>query len=65
MSFVDLEKAFDRVPLGLLWGVLRGYGVPDPLLPAIRSRYACSRSCVHILGIKSDTFPVGVGLRQC
>ena len=64
MCFVDLEKAFDRVPRGFLWGVLREYGVPDPLQRAIRSLYACSRSCVRILGSKSDTFPVGVGLRQ-
>ncbi|TWW68222.1 hypothetical protein D4764_19G0000200 [Takifugu flavidus] len=27
MCFVDLEKAFNRVPRGFLWGVLREYGV--------------------------------------
>ncbi|XP_075957732.1 E3 ubiquitin-protein ligase CBL-B-B isoform X1 [Anarhichas minor] len=64
MCFVDLEKAFDRVPRGFLWGVLREYGVPDPLQWAIRSLYDCSRSCVRILCNKSDTFLVGVGLRQ-
>ncbi|KAI3352838.1 hypothetical protein L3Q82_019412, partial [Scortum barcoo] len=31
MCFVDLEKAFDRVPQrGILWGVLREYGVRGP-----------------------------------
>ncbi|XP_034539437.1 uncharacterized protein LOC117812645 [Notolabrus celidotus] len=39
MCFVDLEKAYDRVPRGLLWGVLREYGVRGPLLRAIRSLY--------------------------
>lgn len=64
MCFVDLEKAFDRVPRGTLWGVLREYGVPGPLIRAIRSLYNQSESCVRILGTKSSTFPVGVGLRQ-
>ena len=37
MGFVDLEKAFDCVPLGVLWGVLREYGVSDPLTPFFKS----------------------------
>jgi len=39
MCFVDLEKAYDRVPRGILWGVLREYGVPGPLIRAIWSLY--------------------------
>uniref|UniRef100_A0AAV2JL93 ribonuclease H n=1 Tax=Knipowitschia caucasica TaxID=637954 RepID=A0AAV2JL93_KNICA len=64
MCFVDLEKAFDCVPRGVLWGVLREYGVGGPLLRAIRSLYDRSQSCVRIAGSKSDLFPVNVGLRQ-
>uniref|UniRef100_A0A671UP04 Reverse transcriptase domain-containing protein n=1 Tax=Sparus aurata TaxID=8175 RepID=A0A671UP04_SPAAU len=64
MCFVDLEKAFDRVPRGILWGVLREYGVRGPLLRAVRSLYCRSRSLVRIAGSKSDLFPVHVGLRQ-
>ncbi|XP_061740413.1 uncharacterized protein LOC133541215 [Nerophis ophidion] len=37
MCFVDLEKAFDRVPREVLWGVLREYGVSDCLIVAVRS----------------------------
>ncbi|KAI3358490.1 hypothetical protein L3Q82_014908 [Scortum barcoo] len=50
MCFVDLEKAFDRVPRGILWGVLREYGVRGPLLRAVRSLYDRSRSLVRIAG---------------
>uniref|UniRef100_A0A3B3HQU3 Reverse transcriptase domain-containing protein n=1 Tax=Oryzias latipes TaxID=8090 RepID=A0A3B3HQU3_ORYLA len=64
MCFVDLEKAFDRVPRGILWGVLWEYGVRGALLRAVRSLYDRSRSLVRIAGSKSDLFPVHVGLRQ-
>ncbi|KAK3525845.1 hypothetical protein QTP70_010916 [Hemibagrus guttatus] len=64
MCFVDLEKAFDRVPRGILWEVLWEYGVHGPLLNAVRSLYNRSRSLVRIASCKSDLFPVHVGLRQ-
>ncbi|TKS65465.1 putative 149 kDa protein ORF 2 [Collichthys lucidus] len=64
MCFVDLEKAFDRVPRGVLRAVLREYEVPDPLIRAIRSLYSRCQSLVRIAGSKSDLFPVRVGLPQ-
>ncbi|KAK3507428.1 hypothetical protein QTP70_020629 [Hemibagrus guttatus] len=64
MCFVDLEKAFDRVPRGILWEVLWEYGVHGPLLRAVRSLYNRSRSLVRIASYKSDMFPLHVGLRQ-
>jgi len=39
--FVDLEKAYDRVPHETFWGVLREYGVDDRLLLAVKSLYYC------------------------
>ncbi|KAK3547532.1 hypothetical protein QTP86_021516, partial [Hemibagrus guttatus] len=48
MCFVDLEKAFDHVPRGILWEVLGEYGVRGPLLRAVRSLYNRSRSLVRI-----------------
>ncbi|KAK3571151.1 hypothetical protein QTP86_003367 [Hemibagrus guttatus] len=64
MCFVDLEKAFDHVPCGILWEVLWEYWVRGPLLRAVRSLYNWSRSLVPIASCKSDLFPVNVGLRQ-
>ncbi|KAL7878925.1 hypothetical protein AOLI_G00098990 [Acnodon oligacanthus] len=47
MCFVDLEKAYNRVPQVILWEVLREYGVLGLLLRAIRSLY--SRNDVVLL----------------
>ena len=52
------------VPREILWEVLWEYRVRGSLLSAIRSLYTQSESCVQVLGSKSNSFPVGVGLRQ-
>ncbi|TWW66737.1 hypothetical protein D4764_20G0007690 [Takifugu flavidus] len=64
MCFVDLEKAFDRVPRGVLWGVIQEYGVSGPLIRTVRCLYDRCQSLVRIAGSKSNSFPVRVGLRQ-
>ena len=38
--FLDLVKAFDRVPRELLWEVLRKFGVPDKLIQLLKSLHA-------------------------
>ena len=37
--FVDLEKAFDRIPRDKLWAVLLQHGINGQLLTAIKSQY--------------------------
>uniref|UniRef100_A0A8C6KT40 Reverse transcriptase domain-containing protein n=1 Tax=Nothobranchius furzeri TaxID=105023 RepID=A0A8C6KT40_NOTFU len=64
MCFMDLEKAYNLVPRGTLWGTLHEYGVGSFLLRAIQSLYQSSMSLVRIAGSKSDLFPVRVGLHQ-
>ena len=48
----------------ILWEVLQEYGVRGSLLRAIQSLYDQSESCVRVLGSRSDSFQVRVGLRQ-
>ena len=62
--FVDLEKAFDRIPREKLWRVLQEYGVDGQLLQAIKSFYCQPEVCVRVNGMQSKPFHVGVGLRQ-
>ena len=62
--FVDLEKAYNRVPRDKLWKVLQEYGVDGQLLRAIKSFYCRQEVCVRVNGKQSKPFHVGVGLRQ-
>ena len=62
--FVDLEKAYDGIPWGVLWGFLWDYGVSGPLIWAVHSMYDRSQSLVPVAGSKSHSFRVRVGLHQ-
>ena len=61
--FVDLKKAYDRVPRDKLWKVLQEYGVNAQLLRAIKSFYCRPEVCVRVNGKQSKPFHVA-GLRQ-
>ena len=51
--FVDLEKAYDRVPRDKLWAALQEYNVDGQLLAAIKSLYKQSEICVRVNGMKT------------
>lgn len=61
ICFLDLEKAFDRVPRGKIWSVLQSSGIDPKLLEAIKSTYANQKSSV-IGGL--IYFTVNTGVRQ-
>ena len=61
-AFVDLEKAFDRVPRKVLWWAMRSLGVEEWIVRAVQSMYAKSR--VRVNGQLSEEFPVNVGVHQ-
>ena len=46
--FVNLKKAYDRVPRDKLWKVLREYGVDSKLLRAIKPFYCLPEVCVWV-----------------
>ena len=60
--FVNLEKAYDRIPTGKLWAVLLPYGIDGQLLIASKSLYMHSEVCVHVNSATTKPFRVSVGL---
>jgi hypothetical protein len=64
MVFVDLEKAYDRVPREVLWWALKEKSVPGKYVGLIRSMY--DRCCTRVRSAAgtTDRFSVTVGLHQ-
>ena len=44
VAFVDLEKAFDRVPRGVLWWALQVIDVPEWLVKVVQAKYIGAKS---------------------
>uniref|UniRef100_W5NL26 ribonuclease H n=1 Tax=Lepisosteus oculatus TaxID=7918 RepID=W5NL26_LEPOC len=64
MSFLDLKKAFDRVPHDLIWLVLRQHQVPEAYVSWTKLLYQKATSSVRCSAGTSDTFPINVGVHQ-
>src|SRR3989441_1602792 len=64
MAFVDLEKAFDRVPREVLWWALRHVGVEKWMVNVIKSLYEGVTTAVKRNGEESESFEVKVGVHQ-
>ena len=63
-AFVDLEKAFDRVPRQVVWWSLRKLGVSEWLVKVVQAMYTNAKSRVRINKSFSDSFDVKVGVHQ-
>ena len=63
-AFVDLEKAFDRVPRKVLWWAMRTLGIPESIVRVVQAMYNNARSKVRVGSECSEEFGVGVGVHQ-
>ena len=61
MCFVELEKAFDRVPRRVLEWAMRKRGIPDAMVRAVMSLYGGARTRVRVGLELSEEFEVKVG----
>ena len=64
MAFVDLEKAFDRVPWEVVWWALRCLGVDEWIVSVIKAMYEDATTMVRVNGRESKAFSVRVGVHQ-
>ena len=63
-TFVDLEKAFDRVPQQVVTWALRKVGLEEWIIRVVKAMYENAKSTVNINGTIGDPFPVKVGVHQ-
>ena len=64
MVFIDLEKAYDRVPRQEVWRCMREKGVPEKYVMIVQDMYEGARTRVKSSVGLTDMIPVGVGLHQ-
>ena len=64
MTFVDLEKVFDRVPRKVIWWALRKLGVEEWIVRLVQGMYANARSRVLVGEGYSEEFELKVGVHQ-
>ena len=64
MCFVDLEKAFDRVPRKVLEWAMRKRGIPEVTVRAVMSLYEGAKTRVRVGLELSEEFEVKVGVHQ-
>ncbi|KAK3558854.1 hypothetical protein QTP86_030445, partial [Hemibagrus guttatus] len=62
--FVDLEKAYDRVPREELWYSMRKSGVAEKYVRVVQDMYERSRTVVRCAVGQTEEFNVEVGLHQ-
>ncbi|KAK3557303.1 hypothetical protein QTP70_026619 [Hemibagrus guttatus] len=64
IGFVDLEKAYDRVPREELWYCMRKSGVAEKYVRVVQDMYERSRTVVRCAVGQAEEFKVEVGLHQ-
>ena len=64
MCFVDLEKAFDRVPRKVVEWAMRKKGIPEALATAVMSLYKGARTKVKVGIHFSEELEANVGVHQ-
>jgi hypothetical protein len=60
MIFIDLEKAYDKVPRNIMWWALEKKQVPSKFVTIIKDMYTYIVTCVRICDGESDAFSIKI-----
>jgi hypothetical protein len=58
MVFIDLEKAYDKVPRNVMWWALEKHKVPTKYITLIKDMYKDVVTCVRTCGGNTSDFPI-------
>ena len=64
VTFIDYEKAFDKVDHGLLWQELGQAKITGKVLRVIQSLYQKTKARFRVIGELTDVFDCKIGVRQ-
>jgi hypothetical protein len=64
MVFIDLEKAYDKIPRNVMWWALEKHKVPIKYITLIKDMYDNVVTSVRTSDGDTDDFPIRIGLHQ-
>ena len=64
LAFIDLEKAYDRVPRSEVWRSMRLKGIKEKYVRIVKDMYKNSKTRVRSAVGTTEPFAVKVGLHQ-
>uniref|UniRef100_A0A453N5L0 Reverse transcriptase domain-containing protein n=3 Tax=Aegilops tauschii subsp. strangulata TaxID=200361 RepID=A0A453N5L0_AEGTS len=64
MVFIDLEKAYDKIPRNAMWWALEKHKVPAKYITLIKDMYDNVVTSVRTSDVDTDDFPIKIGLHQ-
>ena len=62
MVFIDLEKAYDKVPRNIMWWALEKHKVPTKYITLIKDMYKNAMTFVRTYGGDTTDFPINIGI---
>jgi hypothetical protein len=64
MIFIDLEKAYDKVPRNVMWWALQKHKVSSKYITLIKDMYDSVVTSVRTSDGDTNDFPINIGLHQ-